>query len=87
MVDVTAPGGPSAPDPDPGGGRPGDAIYVTGSIGGAAAGLAAVKSGGDLGFADVAKAAGKGRRHRRPEPRTRIGRLLGATGRHRRAWT
>ena len=57
------------------GGRPGDAVYVTGSIGGAAAGLAALQSGkaddldGPLGTCM--------RRHRRPEPRLRIGMLLG----------
>ena len=57
------------------GGRPGDALYVTGTIGAAAAGLAALQTGGAL-------AATMGdciRRHRRPEPRTRIGTLLGRT--------
>jgi thiamine-monophosphate kinase len=56
-----------------GGGRPGDEIYVTGTIGGAAAGLAAWRSGALDGAGIVACVA----RHRRPEPRVRIGALLG----------
>jgi thiamine-monophosphate kinase len=55
------------------GGRPGDALYLTGTIGAAAAGLAALQAGGELAptLEDCV------RRHRRPEPRTRIGALLG----------
>jgi thiamine-monophosphate kinase len=53
-----------------GGGRPGDALYLTGSIGAAAAGLGLLRSGGGR---EDAMAA----RHLRPEPRTRIGMLLG----------
>ena len=61
------------------GGRPGDALYVTGSIGGAAAGLDFLKVRGSEGpkgpdhpdLSDLVK------RHQRPEPRIRIGMLLG----------
>jgi thiamine-monophosphate kinase len=53
------------------GGRPGDVLYVTGSIGAAAAGLGYLQSGGEGGLGDCVQ------RHRRPEPRTRIGTLLG----------
>ena len=55
------------------GGRPGDALYVTGTIGAAAAGLAALQAGRgqEPSLGDCV------RRHRRPEPRTRIGTLLG----------
>ena len=61
------------------GGRPGDSIYVTGSIGGAAAGLAALKSGAVsvAGAAAAGQMAGPVRRHQRPEPRLRFGSLLG----------
>ena len=54
------------------GGRPGDAVYVTGTIAGAAAGLAALKEG-----AIVGPMSGPIRRHRRPQPRLRMGMLLG----------
>lgn len=57
-----------------GGGRPGDALYVTGSIGAAAAGLGWLRSP-DTSTEEAM--AGCVRRHRRPEPRTRIGMLLG----------
>lgn len=57
------------------GGRPGDAIYVTGTIGGAAAGLGALRSGD---APDAASPLGTCvRRHQRPSPRLRMGMLLG----------
>lgn len=61
------------------GGKPGHALYLTGSIGAAAAGLGLLRSGGgtDPTAPVSAEAAGLIRRHRRPEPRTRVGRLLG----------
>jgi len=63
------------------GGRPGDLLYVTGQIGAASAGLAWLREQAadptlpaeDSGLADCV------RRHRRPEPRTRVGSLLGRT--------
>jgi thiamine-monophosphate kinase len=61
------------------GGRPGDLLYVTGSIGGAAAGLAWLREHGVTGLewpAEEALASAV-RRHRRPEPRVRLGALLG----------
>jgi thiamine-monophosphate kinase len=65
------------------GGRAGDALYVTGTIGAAAAGLAwlrqnATDSAPGLQWnpADPMLAAAV-RRHRRPEPRLRIGAILG----------
>ncbi len=61
------------------GGRPGDALYVSGSIGAAAAGLgwlrAFADSGPDLQADDPM--SGCVARHRRPEPRLRLGMLLG----------
>jgi thiamine-monophosphate kinase len=55
------------------GGRPGDELYVTGTIGGAAAGLAWWQQrGAPIEGMDSCVA-----RHRRPEPRVRIGALLG----------
>jgi thiamine-monophosphate kinase len=64
-----------------GGGRPGDQLYVTGAIGAAAAGLAWLRRHAsaptDLpGEADLAPCV---QRHRRPEPRARVGALLGRT--------
>jgi thiamine-monophosphate kinase len=56
-----------------GGGRAGDDLYVSGSIGGAAAGLSAWRGGGlDVDGIEACIA-----RHRRPEPRVRLGALLG----------
>lgn len=55
-----------------GGGKPGDALYVTGQVGGAAAGLDRLSSGGGAPADDETI-----RRHRRPDPRVRIGTLLG----------
>jgi thiamine-monophosphate kinase len=59
-----------------GGGRPGDQLFVSGSIGGAAAGLAWLRDGArdpDAALLDCVA------RHRRPEPRARLGSLLGRT--------
>jgi thiamine-monophosphate kinase len=59
------------------GGQPGDQLFVTGTIGGGAAGLDWLRQ------ADRASGQSPGpmeacvRRHRRPEPRTRFGSLLG----------
>lgn len=55
-----------------GGGKPGDALYLTGTIGAAAAGLAALNQG-----VTTTAIAGCIRRHQRPETRFRIGMLLG----------
>ena len=55
-----------------GGGRPGEGLYLTGTIGAAAAGLAALQTG-----QRTEPVAGCVRRHQRPEPRARIGMLLG----------
>ena len=58
-----------------GGGKPGDILYVTGSIGGAAAGLGLLRADPDPGsHPDLAALAD---RHRRPTPRLRVGALLG----------
>jgi thiamine-monophosphate kinase len=63
------------------GGRAGDALYVTGSIGGAAAGLEMLQAGEDVRVAaettHTEAFAACIRRHRRPEPRLRIGAVLG----------
>jgi thiamine-monophosphate kinase len=60
------------------GGRQGDALYVTGSIGAAAAGLGWLRAHGAAdaqpGNAGIAACV---QRHRRPEPRIRVGLLLG----------
>jgi thiamine-monophosphate kinase len=57
------------------GARPGDDLYVTGSIGGAAAGLQMLRSGVD----DASAAAAEPciQRYLYPEPRLRLGALLG----------
>jgi len=52
------------------GGRAGDDLYVTGSIGGAAAGLRELR-------VNHASTSPQAARYRRPEPRTRFGLLLG----------
>lgn len=77
VVDVTA-GGEVGPRKwlTRSGARSGDAIYVSGSIGGAAAGLEALKAGGvaadgRLPIADCVA------RHLRPEPRVRLGIAVG----------
>ena len=69
-----------------GGGRPGDAIYVTGWVGAAAAGLGWLRregevrssaAGGVVADPDDAGLAECVERYRRPEPRARVGALLG----------
>jgi thiamine-monophosphate kinase len=64
-----------------GGARPGHQLYVTGSIGAAAAGLEWLRdrSRGASSIPDDPALAECVARHRRPEPRTRLGRLLGRT--------
>jgi thiamine-monophosphate kinase len=57
------------------GAKPGDALYVTGSIGAAAAGLDWLRTSSPP--AADHPMAGCVRRHLRPEPRVRLGRLLG----------
>ena len=59
-----------------GGGRPGDVLYVSGSVGDAAAGLGYLKAGG-TGDSDDDPFVALAARHRRPTPRVRLGRLLG----------
>jgi thiamine-monophosphate kinase len=56
-----------------GGGRVGDDLYVSGSVGAAAAGLSAWRAGAR----DIAGIDACIDRHRRPEPRVRLGALLG----------
>lgn len=59
------------------GGRPGDALYVTGNIGAGAAGLEWLRAhagGGTRPEQDLAECVA---RYRRPDPRARIGALLG----------
>ena len=59
-----------------GGGRPGDALYVTGSLGAAAAGLEWLRETGDEAALSEEMAECL-RRHRRPKARLRAGSLLG----------
>ena len=59
------------------GGRPGDELWVTGAVGAAAAGLAALQRAPAAGGAsdpDLVDCIG---RYRRPDPRVRVGTLLG----------
>ena len=59
------------------GGKPGDILYVTGSIGAAAAGLGMLRADPEpASHPDLASLAD---RHRRPTPRLRMGALLGRT--------
>ena len=60
------------------GGRPGDELWVSGTIGGAAAGLAWLQQGGSAAGPDPAVADAVGR-FLRPEPRLRLGLLVGRT--------
>jgi thiamine-monophosphate kinase len=68
------------------GGRPGDAVYVSGSIGGAAAGLEMLRVEPGLGDATAASNPGAVcvRRYRRPDARVRLGVAM-ARGRAARA--
>ena len=59
------------------GGRPGDELWVTGTLGGAAAGLAYLLENPTAPVAADSALAGCVQRYRRPEPRVRIGTLLG----------
>ena len=59
------------------GGRPGDELWVTGAVGAAAAGLAALRQGPPADFASDPDLDDCIERYRRPEPRVRIGTLLG----------
>ena len=61
------------------GGRPGDALYLSGSIGGAAAGLGWLRTLGpsDPRTHEPGEMSLCVERHRRPEPRVRLGMLLG----------
>ena len=58
-------------------GRPGDVLYVTGTIGAAAAGLSWLKTVGASADPTKVQPTDLLRRYRRPEPRVRIGMLLG----------
>ena len=60
-----------------GGGRPGDELWVTGAVGAAAAGLAALRQGPAAEPVSDADLDDCIERYRRPEPRVRIGTLLG----------
>ena len=60
-----------------GGGRPGDELWVTGHVGAAAAGLAALRRGTPPDPAADPDLDDCIRRYRRPEPRVRVGALLG----------
>ena len=63
------------------GGRPGDALYVSGTIGAAAAGLDWLRAQGRGGPGEPADArmCECVNRHRRPEPRARLGAIAGQT--------
>ena len=61
-----------------GGGSPGDVLFVTGTVGGAAAGLGWLRQHAGTGDPPPALAAGVSR-HRKPAPRLRIGAMLGRT--------
>jgi thiamine-monophosphate kinase len=57
------------------GARAGDALYVTGQVGAAAAGLSWLRETDDTSPSEALDACAT--RHRRPEPRVRVGALLG----------
>jgi len=62
------------------GARPGDEVFVTGTIGGAAVGLSILQSGADLSGALAREPEGSAplqEKYLRPEPRVRAGLLLG----------
>lgn len=61
------------------GGHPGDALYVTGAVGAAAAGLGWLRANAAGGAEPDAGLAACVARYRRPEPRARLGALLGRT--------
>jgi thiamine-monophosphate kinase len=61
------------------GGRPGDGLYVTGTIGAAAAGLEWLKASAAAQRTDAGAMDECVRRHRRPNPRLRVGAMLGRT--------
>lgn len=76
MVDVTVAGTVKRRQPlTRGGARPGDAIYVTGTIGGAAAGLQMLRDSDSR--TGGARSPNCVRRYLYPEPRVRVGLLLG----------
>jgi len=76
VVDVTAIGAARRRRVLPrGGGRAGDALYVTGTVGGAAAGLAILESGIERGTLD-AEASACVARYERPVARVRCGRMV-----------
>jgi thiamine-monophosphate kinase len=79
MVDVTVSGYARARQVlTRGGGRAGDDLYVTGDVGAAAAGLGWLREARDAANArDLAGIDACVLRHRRPEPRVRVGALLG----------
>ena len=60
-----------------GGGKPGDLLYVTGSVGAAAAGLGWLRAMETGASAEAAGVAELVNRHRRPAPRLRVGAILG----------
>jgi thiamine-monophosphate kinase len=75
VVDVTATGWVRRRDVlRRAGARPGDAVFVTGSVGAGAAGLEFLSGGGSEDRGDMAASV---ERYRRPAPRSRIGALLG----------
>lgn len=61
------------------GARPGDAVFVTGVVGAGLAGLEWLRSGGGDAGGDAGDMRESVGRYRRPEPRTRIGAVLGRT--------
>jgi thiamine-monophosphate kinase len=62
-----------------GGGHPGDELYVTGSVGSAAAGLGWLRANRGAARPEPSEIASLTGRHRRPVPRLRVGTILGRT--------